>query len=110
MTAKTRAGKAADYNRSSRRLRNNSDVETQSYKPGDRVPASGIYRVEHGPHRLMHLATLIVSTRFPTCKECSRAVRFYLVRTVKTSQILPFRSNTLLEEYKSTGPQLARTG
>jgi len=85
-------------------------VEMQSYKPGDRVPASGIYRVEHSPHRLMHLATLIGSTRFPICRECSRAVRFYLVRTVKTSQVLPFRSNTLLEEYKSTGPQLAPIG
>jgi len=81
----------------------------QNYRPGDRVPESGVYRVEHGPHRLMHLATLMRNSRFPLCKQCGRSVRFYLVRNVKTSLVLPFRSNTYLEEYRS-GPELLRTG
>jgi hypothetical protein len=85
-------------------------MENQNYKPGDRVPESGVYRVEHGPHRLMHIATLVRSTRFPQCRQCGRAVRFHLVRNVKTSQVLPFRSNTYLEEYTSAGPELLRTG
>jgi hypothetical protein len=82
----------------------------RTYRPGDRVPQSGVYRVEHSPHRLMHLATLVGSTRFPVCKQCGHSVRFYLVRHVKTSQVLPFRSNTYLEEYRSKLPELLRTG
>ena len=85
-------------------------MDTRSYKPGERVPASGIYRVEHDPHRLMHPATLVANTKFPICRQCGRSVRFYLVRTVATAQVLPFRSNSLLEEYSSGGPELMRVG
>ena len=48
----------------------------------------------------MHSATLVANTRFPVCRQCGRSVRFNLLRTVNTSQVLPFRSNTFLEEYK----------
>lgn len=85
-------------------------MANRMYKPGERVPASGIYRVEHGPHRLMHVATLMGNTRFPLCKHCARSVRFFLVRTVKNSQVLPFRSNTYLEDYTTSGPELLRVG
>lgn len=84
-------------------------LDTRSYKPGDRIPASGIYRVEHGPHRLMHAATLLANSRFPLCRRCGHSVRFYLVRKVKSSQVLPFRSNTYLEEYRNTGLELLPT-
>lgn len=33
--------------------------------PGDTVPLSGVYRVEHRSHRLMHEATLLAHSRFP---------------------------------------------
>jgi len=85
-------------------------MESRTYKPGDRVPATGIYRVEHDPHRLMHLATLMANTRFPLCRRCSRSVRFFLVRTVRNSQVLPFRSNTYLEDYISPGPEILQVG
>jgi hypothetical protein len=85
-------------------------MESRFYKPGDRVPATGIYRVEHGPHRLMHLATLMATTRFPLCRRCSRSVRFFLVRTVRSSQVLPFRSNTYLEDYTTGNPEILRVG
>lgn len=84
------------------------NMENRSYRPGDRVPASGIYRVEHSPHRLMHVVTLMGSTRFPVCRRCSRSVRFFLVRKVKSSQVLPFRSNTYLEDYTILRPDLLR--
>jgi hypothetical protein len=82
----------------------------RNYRPGDRVPQSGIFRVEHGPHRLMHLATLVGSSRFPVCRQCGRSVRFSLIRPVKTSQVLPFRSNSLLEEYRILGPEPLQAG
>lgn len=69
------------------------------FSPGDTIPASGVYRVEHDAHRLMHEATLLVDTLFPRCKQCKDAVRFHLVRTVPDNQVLPFRGHTLLEEY-----------
>lgn len=85
-------------------------MRDRNYRPGDRVPESGIYRVEHGPHRLMHMATLGGNTRFPLCRQCGRSVRFSLIRAVRTSQVLPFRSNSFLEEYGTTGPHLLRAG
>ena len=32
------------------------------------MPESGIYRVTHDSHRLMHEATLLQDQRFPICK------------------------------------------
>lgn len=71
----------------------------QSFKPGDLVPTSGIYRVEHDSHRLMHEATLLAQSYFPLCRECGTEVRFELIRAV-TGRILPFRSATILKEFK----------
>lgn len=69
------------------------------FLPGDTVPVSGVYRVEHDSHRLMHEAALLVDTRFPLCKHCKDAVRFQLVRSVLDTQVLPFRGHAFLEEY-----------
>lgn len=69
----------------------------QRFKPGEIVPVSGIYRVEHKTHRLMHEAALLVQSRFPLCRRCDTAVRFELVRAVR-GRVLPFRS-TILEEF-----------
>lgn len=75
--------------------------------PGDTVPVSGVYRVEHDSHRLMHEATLLVDTFFPRCKECRDAVRFRLLRSVLDSQVLPFRGHAFLEEYSEPEPPMA---
>lgn len=69
------------------------------YKPGELVPTSGIYRVEHDSHRLMHEAALLAQSHFPLCRQCGTEVRFQLLRAVK-GRILPFRSATILEEFK----------
>lgn len=70
------------------------------YRPGDRVPNSGIYRIEHVDHRMMHHATLTARDRFPRCKKCGDAVRFIAVRAVQ-GLVLPFRDTAILEEYPS---------
>lgn len=67
--------------------------------PGDTVPVSGVYRVNHVSHRLMHEATLLIDTRFPRCKQCKEKVRFRLLRSVLDRQVLPFRAHAFLEEY-----------
>lgn len=75
------------------------------YRPGQLVPRTGIYRIYHHDHRLMHEATLIAQTRFPGCKKCGTAVRFQLMRLIHSRYVLPFRSTELLEEWDelSTG-------
>lgn len=79
-----------------------------AFFPGDGVPTSGVYRVEHDSHRLMHEATLLADTLFPRCKRCKGAVRFRLIRSVLDSQVIPFRANSLLEEYtEPKAPQSA---
>lgn len=50
------------------------------YKPGDIVPASGIYRVTHDPrHAEPHEVTCIKGKIFPPCRTCQHP-RFALVR------------------------------
>lgn len=77
------------------------------YIPGDSVPASGVYRVEHDSHRLMHEATLLADALFPRCKKCKDAVRFRMLRTVADSHVLPLRGHAFLEEYSEAEPPLA---
>jgi hypothetical protein len=74
-------------------------AEQLSFKPGEIVPLSGVYCVEHHSHRLMHNATLVSNIRFPRCKQCGNGVRFTLVRRMKDTLVFPFRSTAILEEY-----------
>ncbi len=78
-------------------------ANTARYKPGQIVPRTGIYKVFHDQHRLMHEATLIEQTRFPTCKRCKAMVRFVLARPANFN-VLPFRSTDLLEEWEKDAP------
>jgi hypothetical protein len=85
-------------------------LEELRFKPGDSVPASGVYCVEHRPHRLMHTATLVANTRFPRCKRCGAAVRFSLLRRLKDWTAIPFRTTAILEEYKDDALDWLKTG
>lgn len=68
-------------------------------KPGERVPTTGIYRVDHDAHRLMHHAVLTQGMLFPSCRICCDQVTFALVRPVRGSTT-PFRSSEILVAYR----------
>jgi hypothetical protein len=69
------------------------------FRPGELVPHSGIYRVYHEAHRLMHEATLLINEPFPCCKQCGPKVRFQLIRWLRDDEVLPFRSGEILQEF-----------
>jgi len=75
----------------------------EGHKPGEAVPTTGIYRIFHRQHRLMHEAALIQGTSFPRCRKCKGAVRFVLARPVHAKFVLPFRSTELLEAWQESG-------
>ena len=51
-----------------------------TFKPGDKVPHSGIYRVVHDPeHSQPHEVTCVFGAPFPPCRGCHHP-RFVLVR------------------------------
>ncbi len=53
----------------------------EAHKPGDKVPASGVYRVIHdGKHSQDHEVTAVIGERFPPCMTCGSHPTFYLVR------------------------------
>jgi hypothetical protein len=54
----------------------------KTFKTGEVVPQSGIYRVTHGDHRLPHEVTLLRSQEFPPCSKCGVQVKFKLLRGV----------------------------
>lgn len=70
------------------------------FRPGESVSHSGIYRVYHDSHRLMHEAALRATDIFPRCKQCGDQVRFELLRALQDEVILPFRDGEILEECK----------
>jgi hypothetical protein len=49
-----------------------------AYKPSERVPVSGVYRVEHNGHRVEHDVTMLEGETFPPCSICNDGVRFTL--------------------------------
>ena len=71
----------------------------RTYEPGEIVPESGLYQVNHASHRLMHQATLERGARFPQCRQCKMAVRFRLLRRVENRMFHSFGATSLLEEY-----------
>lgn len=56
------------------------------YRPGDPVPQTGVYRVEHDGHRGDHEATLLDGGNFPRCHRCGENVRFSLLRAAARIQ------------------------
>ena len=54
--------------------------DTREYKPGEKVPKSGIYQVTHDTtHAQTHEVTCIIGKIFPPCNGCAHP-RFKLVR------------------------------
>ncbi len=50
------------------------------FRPGERVPASGVYVVSHIDHRPDHEVTLLEGENFPPCAVCNDQVKFRLDR------------------------------
>lgn len=52
------------------------------FKPGDKVPKSGIYRVTHDDkHAQEHEVTCVFGKTFPPCNGCGAHPRFTLVKS-----------------------------
>lgn len=52
-----------------------------SYKPGQIVPTSGVYRVDHDRyHAQPHEVTAVSGESFPPCRHCGHGVTYTLVR------------------------------
>ena len=57
---------------------------SETFKPGEKVPHSGIYAVLHDrEHADAHEVTCVAGKPFPPCNHCSSKVRFRLVRRAK---------------------------
>ena len=79
-------------------------IVRKKYRPGDVVPESGIYRVTHDSHRLMHEATLLAGQRFPICRTCKHDVRFELRRAVKNPTQITSGYHAILEDFPDAEP------
>jgi hypothetical protein len=56
-------------------------MANELYKPGDKVPYSGIYKVTHDKtHAQEHEITAVFGEHFPPCRGCGHGVKFVLVR------------------------------
>ena len=87
-----------------RRVQEKDRRVRKKYQLCDLVLESGIYRVTHASHRLMHEATLLESTRFPLCRQCRQSVRFELRRAVQNPTRISSGYHAILEDYPDTEP------
>jgi len=56
-----------------------AEVKAKVYKPGDKVEASGIYKVTHDSvHAGEHEVTCVFGHIFPPCNHCGHHPRFRL--------------------------------
>lgn len=56
-------------------------MATEVFKPGDKVPQSGIYKVIHDyKHKEEHEVTAVLGEHFPPCNQCGDHPRFVLQR------------------------------
>jgi len=54
-----------------------------SFRSGENVPVSGIWRPDHGQHSHSEELWLRVQTQFPPCPKCGLATRFILMEKVQ---------------------------
>ncbi len=54
-------------------------VGAPTFKTGQQIPDSGVYKVIHQQHRLPHEVTLLKGETFPRCAKCGDRVEFELV-------------------------------
>jgi hypothetical protein len=50
----------------------------KTYRSGEQVPNTGLYRVFHYQHRMPHDAVLWYGEHFPACNKCGERVTFRL--------------------------------
>ena len=66
--------------------------QTREFKPGERVPKSGIYDVIHDKldgedHAQPHQVTAIAGTVFPACRGCKGSVTFRLYQAAEHAEV-----------------------
>lgn len=79
----------------------------EKFVPGQHVLRSGVYRVQHDSHRLMHEASLKAGEIFPCCKQCGSKISFELVRRLRDETVLPFSEGSLLKRCELADGQSA---
>ena len=63
---------------------------SEIYKPGDRVPATGIYKTVHGQqHAPAHYVTALYGDTFPTCWSAQTASDLSLLYPLFMSRPIP---------------------
>ncbi len=53
-------------------------MHTGPFRPGDRVPITGVYTATHYQHRLPHDVFAMTDAPFPECRRCGKRVSFSL--------------------------------
>jgi hypothetical protein len=51
-----------------------------TFKPGEKVPTTGIYTATHQQHRLPHEVFAVEGDEFPSCRKCGNEIHFVLVQ------------------------------
>jgi hypothetical protein len=67
-------------------MRMASKPQKMVYKPGEKVPVAGIYKVHHQAHRGPHEASFRSAEKFPACAKCGDEVRYELIAAAERNE------------------------
>jgi hypothetical protein len=51
------------------------------FRPGEKVPTTGVYTATHHHHRLPHEVFAVEGDEFPSCRKCGDGIRFALLQS-----------------------------
>jgi len=55
-------------------------MATGPFRPGDRVPTTGIYTATHYQHRMPHEVFAVAGEEFPACRRCGSRAYFSILQ------------------------------
>lgn len=61
-------------------------MPTGPFRPGDKVPVTGIYTAAHYQHRLPHEVFAVAGELFPECRRCGERASFTLLKAATDIQ------------------------
>ena len=86
-------------------------MNTGPFRPGDRVPVTGVYTASHYQHRLPHDVFAMADDPFPECRRCGKRVSFLLSQsTTRIDADQDFAESSNHPEVKEKDKQKAKQG
>ena len=84
------------------------EMPSGPFRPGDKVPITGIYTALHYQHRMPHEVFAAAGDTFPPCRRCGERANFTLIQAaarIETDQDFCAGTRQRKQKVKTTSPK-----